>query len=46
MRLWKNNENLNQEYTRYFWYFFCLSWYILVGYAGIILVYSGIFFPC
>jgi hypothetical protein len=42
--LWKNNVNLDQEYTRYcLVFFFCLSWYILVGYAGIILVNFGIF---
>jgi hypothetical protein len=42
--VWKNNLNLDQEYTRYcLVFFFCLYWYILVGYAGIVLVYVGIF---
>jgi hypothetical protein len=33
-------------YQVLFGIFFCLSWYMLVGYVGITLVYSGIFFLC
>jgi hypothetical protein len=51
--LWKNNENLDQEYSRYclvfFFVYLGIFWYILVGYAGIFLVYFGIswyIIPC
>jgi ABC-type branched-subunit amino acid transport system permease subunit len=54
--LWKNNRKLDQKCTSYCLVFiylvlllFGLSWYILVGYAGIFwlfLVYPGTIFYC